>query len=87
MTEKKEIAPMYIVGNIEDGKFKQVLYYSGYSGNRLFSRKRDAVNFYVSQNHGYSKQEIHVYEITQVSDCTDEIDEIVENPELIEKEK
>lgn len=73
----KEIVPMYIVGNIEDGKFKQVLHYSGHSGNRLFSRKRDAVNFYGYKKYEYPKQEIHVYEITQVSDCTDEIDEIV----------
>ena len=74
MTEKKEIVPMYIVGNIEDGKFKQVLHYSGHSGNRLFSRKRDAVNFYGYKKHEYPNREIHVYEITQVSDCTEDID-------------
>lgn len=74
MEKKQEIAPMYIVGNIEDGKFKQVLHYSGHSGNRLFSRKRDAVNFYAYKKYEYPKQEIHIYKITQASDCTEDIE-------------
>ena len=74
MTEKKEIVPMYIVGNIEDGKFKQVLHYSGHSGNSLFSRKRASVNFYGYEKYAYPKQQIHIYKITQVSDCTEDID-------------
>lgn len=38
---KKEakIVPMYIVGTIDDGKFKQALHYGGHSGNRLFLEK------------------------------------------------
>lgn len=43
---EEKISPMYIVGTINDCKFKQALHYGGHSGNRLFSRKRDAVNFY-----------------------------------------
>lgn len=67
---------MYIVGTINDGKFKQALHYGGHSGNRLFSRKRDAVNFYNQEKHEYPEREIHIYEITQVSDCTEDIENI-----------
>lgn len=74
MEKKQKINSMYIVGNIEDGKFKQALHYSGHSGNRLFSRKRDALIFYAYKKYEYPKLEIHVYKITEVSDCTDDIE-------------
>lgn len=70
MENKQKITPMYIVGTINDGKFKQALHYGGHSGNRLFSRKRDAINFYNHEKH----RKIHIYEITQVSDCTEDIE-------------
>lgn len=78
MTDRKEekITPMYIVGTINDGKFKQAIHYSGHSGNRLFSRKRDAVNFYNQKKHEYPELEIHIYEISKVSDCTEDIENI-----------
>ena len=71
--KEEKITPMYIVGTINDGKFKQALHYGGHSGNRLFSRKRDSVNFYSQEKHEYPEREIHIYEITQVSDCTENI--------------
>lgn len=85
--DKKEekITPMYIVGTINDGKFKQAIHYGGHSGNRLFSRKRDAVNFYNQEKNEYPELEIHIYEITQVSDCTENIEndeKALENPEF-----
>lgn len=87
MFDKREekITPMYIVGTINDGKFKQALHYGGHSGNRLFSRKRDAVNFYNQEKHEYPDLEIHIYEITQVSDCTENIEndeKALEKPEF-----
>ena len=72
--KEAKITPMYIVGTIDNGKFKQTPHYSGHSGNRLFSRKRDAVNFYSYEKRNYPKLEIHIYKITQVSDCTEDIE-------------
>lgn len=72
--KETKITPMYIVGTINDSKFKQALHYSGHSGNRLFSRKRDAVNFYSYEKRNHPNLEIHIYEITQVSDCTEDIE-------------
>ena len=76
--DKKEekITPMYIVDTIDDGKFKQALHYGRHSGNRLFSRKRDAINFYNQNKREYPECEIHIYEITQVSDCAENIQNI-----------
>ena len=74
--KEEKITPMYIVGTINDGKFKQAIHCSGHSGNRLFSRKRDAVNFYNQKKNEYPELEIHIYEITQVSDCTEDIENI-----------
>lgn len=37
--KESKITPMYIVGTINDGKFKQAFHYSGHSGNRLFLEK------------------------------------------------
>ncbi len=76
MIDRKEekITPMYIVGTINDGKFKQALHYGGHSGNRLFSRIRDAINFYSQEKYEYPEREIHIYEINQVSDCTEDIE-------------
>ena len=74
--KEEKITPMYIVGTINDGKFKQAIHYSGHSGNRLFSRKRDAVKFYNQKKNEYPKLEIHIYEITKVSDCTEDIENI-----------
>lgn len=72
--KESKITPMYIVGSIDDGKFKQALHYGGHSGNRLFSRKRDAINFYSYEKHNHPKLEIHIYKITQVSDCSEDIE-------------
>ena len=72
--KEAKITPMYIVGTIDNGKFKQTPHYSGHSGNRLFSRKRDAVNFYSYEKRNHPKLEIHIYKITQVSDCTEDIE-------------
>ena len=33
--KEEKITPMYIVGTINDGKFKQALHYGWHSGNRL----------------------------------------------------
>ena len=51
----------------------KTIHYGGHSGNRLFSRKRDAVNFYSYEKLDNHNLEIHIYEITKVSDCTDDI--------------
>ena len=44
--EKKRLQPLYVVGNIENGKFKRVPNWGGHSGNRLYSRSKDALNFF-----------------------------------------
>ena len=87
MIDRKEekITPMYIVGTINDGKFKQSLHYGGHSGNRLFSRKRDAANFYSQNKNEYPELEIHIYEITKVSDCTEDIENNKEDIQNDEK--
>lgn len=66
--EKKKLQPLYIVGNIENGKFKQVPNWGGHSGNRLYSRSKDALNFF----EGHEKY-ARIYKIEEVVDCTEEL--------------
>lgn len=73
MSEVKEIIPMYIVGNIVDKKFKQATHYSGHSGNRLFAREADAIRFFNDTKCNYRREEVHLYKVMAVLDCTDDI--------------
>ena len=66
--EKEKLQPLYIVGNIENGKFKQAFNWGGHSGNRLYSRSKDALNFF----EGHEKH-ARIYKIEEVTDCTEEL--------------